>query len=165
MRTEFRPGERYEEMLQWSSPPPEAPGIWNHLGWRRVDLEPGHSVLEWEPNVNHAFPAGESWIVHGGMVTALLDTAMGNATWSLLDSNEVFLTADLRTEFYRPTNPGLIRAEGWVVHKTRRVTFAAAEIRIPEGKLLASGRATNIIIDLNEQRDQARDGPAMPERG
>jgi uncharacterized protein (TIGR00369 family) len=119
-------------------------------------------VLEWEPNTDQAFPAGDGWIVHGGMVTAILDSAMGSATWSLLDRDEVYLTADLRTEFYRPTRPGRIRATGWVVRKTRRVTFAASELHDEAGTLLASCRATNITIDLQDEPQRARRGPARP---
>jgi uncharacterized protein (TIGR00369 family) len=96
------------------------------------------------------------------MVTAILDSAMGSATWSLLDRDEVYLTADLRTEFYRPTRPGRVRASGWVVRKTQRVTFAASELHDGEGTLLASCRATNITIDLRAQPDRARRGPARP---
>ena len=108
-----------------------------------------------------AFPAGKDWIVHGGMVTAILDTAMGNATWTLLDLHEVFLTADLRTEFYRPARPGRVRATGWVVQKTRRVTFAAAELHSDTGVLLASGRASQVIINLEVDPDRDRRGPAQ----
>jgi uncharacterized protein (TIGR00369 family) len=161
----FTPGERYEEMQQWTAPPPEVPGVWNFLGWRRTKMEPGRVEMEWEPNENHGFPAGDGYIIHGGMVTAILDTAMGGATWTLLDLNEVFLTADLRTEFYRPTLPGLVRAEGRVIHKTRRVTFAEAELFDSEGRLLAAGRATNLSIDLTDPRDLSKRGPATPERG
>jgi len=98
-------------------------------------------------------------------VTALLDSAMGSATWSLLDRDEVYLTADLRTEFYRPTRPGTIRATGWVVRKTRRVTFAASELHDEAGVLLASCRATNITIDLRTEPQRARHGPARPAPG
>lgn len=140
MKTEWEPGTRYKDMPREGSP---HPGIWQHLGWSIVEVGPGHSILEWTPTENHSFRAGDVWIVHGGMVTALLDTAMGQATWSLLDEGEVFLTSDLRTEFYRPTTPGLIRAHGRVVHKTRRVTFAAADLYDAGGKMLASCRATN----------------------
>ena len=161
-RSGFRPGERLAEMDSWERPAPGEPGIWNTLGWRRAELEAGHAVLEWEPNTAHAFPAGDSWIVHGGMVTAILDSAMGSATWSLLDHDEVYLTADLRTEFYRPTRPGRIRATGWVVRKTRRVTFAASELHDADGTLLASCRATNITIDVGAEPQRARRGPAMP---
>lgn len=164
MATEFRAGERFAEMEGWQ-PRPGEPGIFAALGWRRVGLAPGRAVLEWEPNTDHAFPAGKEWIVHGGMVTAILDTAMGNATWSLLDRKEVFLTADLRTEFYRPARPGRVRATGWVVRKTRRVAFATADLHDDAGVLLASGRATQIIIDLKVDPDRARQGPAHPGRG
>jgi uncharacterized protein (TIGR00369 family) len=162
VRTGFRPGERFAEMDSWQQPAPGEPGIWNALGWRRAELEAGRAVLEWEPNTDQAFPAGDGWIVHGGMVTAILDSAMGSATWSLLDRDEVYLTADLRTEFYRPTRPGRIRATGWVVRKTRRVTFAASELHDEEGTLLASCRATNITIDLRAEPQRARPGPARP---
>ena len=96
------------------------------------------------------------------MVTAILDSAMGSATWSLLNRDEVYLTADLRTEFYRPTRPGRIRATGWVVRKTRRVTFAASELHDEDGTLLASCRATNITIDLRDEPHRGRRGPARP---
>ena len=67
--TGFRPGERFAEMDSWQQPAQGEPGIWNALGWRRAELEAGRAVLEWEPNTDHAFPAGDGWIVHGGMVT------------------------------------------------------------------------------------------------
>src|SRR3989475_10467260 len=98
----------------------------------------------------------------GGMATAILDGALGGATWSLLDRDEVYLTADLRTEFYRPTRPGRIRATGWVVRKTRRVTFAASELHDEAGTPLATCRATNITIELRDEPHPPPRGPARP---
>lgn len=81
---------------------------------------------------------------------------MGQATWSLLNVDEVFLTSELRTEFYRVTRPGRIRANGRVVHKTKRVTFAAAELFDADGKLLASCRGTNQTLPAQaSQSDQS----------
>ncbi len=150
MTSGFTPGERFEAQAAFE--PGEARGIWAHLGWRRVELEPGRSVFEWEPTTDHAFPTVDGgWIVHGGMVTALLDSSMGAATWSLLDNDEVFLTADLRTEFYRPTLLRPVKATGWVVHKTRKISFCAAELHdLESGNLLASCRGTNVTIDARE---------------
>jgi uncharacterized protein (TIGR00369 family) len=146
----FTPGQRFE--AQRAIEPDQGRGIWSHLGWRRTLLEPGRSEFEWEATTDHAFPtANGGWIVHGGMVTALLDSAMGAATWSLLNNNEVFLTADLRTEFYRPTLVGLVRATGWVVHKTRKISFAAAELFDASGVKLASCRATNAILEIDPE--------------
>lgn len=148
MHESFTPGERFQDMIEAREREEvPGPGIWSFLGWRLAELEPGHSVLEWDTTTDHCFPAGDQWIVHGGMLTALLDTAMGNSTWGLLNRNEVFLTADLRTEFYRPASPGLLRAEGRVIHKTRRVAYAAAEVFDAQGNLLAGGRATNLVME------------------
>ena len=149
--SEFRPGQRYLDLQSQGGSREPRGGVWEFLGWRLADIGPGHSTLEWDTTTDHAFPTySGDWIVHGGMVTALLDTAMGQATWTLLDRDEVFLTANLHTEFYRPTKPGLLRAEGRVVHKTRRVAFATAELFDPDGKLLAGGRVTNMML---EQKD------------
>ena len=145
MSTDFAAGERFAEMSRTAE---GYTGIWAHLGWTLSELEPGRATLEWEPGEDHSFPTGKGWVVHGGMVTALLDTAMGQATWSLLDRGEAFLTADLRTEFFRPTTPGRIVAKGRVLHKTRRVTFAAADLFDAQGKQLASCRGTQITIQV-----------------
>ena len=155
--TRWKPGERFAQMPRQGGP---HPGIWQHLGWSIVEVGPGHSILEWTPTEDHAFLAGDVWIVHGGMVTALLDTAMGQATWSLLDDDEVFLTSDLRTEFYRVTRPGLVRAHGKVVHKTKRVTFAAAELFDANGKLLASCRGTNQTLTARPAQEDQSSGSA-----
>jgi acyl-coenzyme A thioesterase PaaI-like protein len=48
------------------------------------------------------------------------------------------------------------------VRKTRRVTFAASELHDEEGTLLASCRATNITIDVRNEPERARRGPARP---
>lgn len=154
----WRPGERYAAMPREGTP---HPGIWKRTGWYVVDIGPGHSILGWSPSEDDAFLAGDVWIVHGGMVTAFLDTAMGQATWSLLNDDEVFLTSDLRTEFYRPTHPGMVlRAHGEVVHKTSRVTFAAAEVFDENGKLLASCRGTNQTLSARPSQNDQSSGSA-----
>ena len=63
-------------------------------------------VIEWDATPDYCFHAPSGPIVHGGMVTTLLDTAMGGACWSMLDEDESFLTADLRVEFMRSSRPG-----------------------------------------------------------
>lgn len=146
MEITWTAGERFADMLPRGRP--DYPGIWAHLGWEVIELAPGYSVLQWEPDENHSFRAGDGWIVHGGMITTLLDTAIGQATWSLLNKGEAFLTADLRTEFYRPTRPGRVRAVGRVIHKTKKLTFARSELFDPEDRLLASLQGTNVTIEV-----------------
>ncbi len=142
-QNEWTPGERFADMRTGRM---DFGGIWSDLEVEVTDNEPGRCVLAWHATEKHSFPTAEGWIVHGGMVTTLLDSACGQATWGLLNNDEVFLTADLRTEFYRPTYPGLVTATGYVVHKTRRITFAHADLHDVTGKLLASARVTNMTI-------------------
>lgn len=130
----------------WGEEPPPTPHIWHTLGYRGIEQGDGRIVLEWEATPAYCFHDGAGgFIVHGGMVTTLLDTAMGGACWSTLTDGESFLTADLRTEFHRSARPGVLRAEGRVVQRNRRVAFCAAEVYDTERALLASARCTQII--------------------
>ena len=125
----------------WGEEPPAAPHIWRTLGYRGA--EPG--VIEWDATPEFCFHDGAGgFIVHGGMVTTLLDTAMGGACWAVLEEDESFLTADLRTEFLRSARPGTLRAVGTVVRRNRRVAFCSAELH-QDGVLLATSRCTQII--------------------
>ena len=125
----------------WGEEPPAQPHIWNTLGYRGV----GVGEIEWDATPEFCFHDGSGgFIVHGGMVTTLLDTAMGGACWSTLADDESFLTADLRTEFLRSARPGTLRAEGRVVQRNRRVAFCSADL-YQDGELLATARCTQII--------------------
>ncbi|HET7572390.1 MAG TPA: PaaI family thioesterase [Gaiellaceae bacterium] len=130
--------------VSWGEEPPPAPHVWRTLGYRGVEQADGRSVIEWEATPDYCFHSPSGPIVHGGMVTTLLDTAMGGACWSLMGEAEDFLTADLRTEFLRSARPGVLRAEGVVVQRTRRVVFCAAEL-YQDGALAATARCTQIV--------------------
>lgn len=130
----------------WGDEAPPAPHVWRTLGYRGVERGAGTSAIEWEASPDYCFHDGRGgFIVHGGMVTTLLDTAMGGACWSVLEGEESFLTADLHVEFVRSARPGLLRAEGRVVQRNRRVAFCAADLYDVDGELLASSRCTQII--------------------
>lgn len=122
------------------------PHIWQTLGYRRVAWASGSAAVEWDAPVDYCFPSADGPVVQGGLVTALLDAAMGGACWTMLSAEEVFLTADLRVEFLRMSRPGLLRATGSVVRRTRRVVFCAAELFDLAGAVLATGRCTQVIL-------------------
>jgi uncharacterized protein (TIGR00369 family) len=129
----------------WGDEPPQSPHIWRTLGYRGIEQAEGRSVIEWDATPDYCFHDGAGgFIVHGGMATTLLDTAMGGAMWSLLAEDESFLTADLRTEFLRSGRPGTLRAVGTVVQRNRRVAFCAADL-FQDEQLIATSRCTQII--------------------
>jgi uncharacterized protein (TIGR00369 family) len=129
----------------WLEGAPPDPHIWNTLRYRGLEQDRGVSIIEWDATPEFCFHAPSGPIVHGGMVTTLLDTAMGGACWSVLEEAESFLTADLHVEFVRSALPGTLRAEGRVVQRNRRVAFCAAELYDADGTLLASSRCTQIM--------------------
>ena len=133
------------ERRPWGEEGPDGPHVWRTLGYRGEPPENGEAVIEWDASEEYSFPAESGPILHGGLVTTVLDTAMGGACWSLLEEGETFLTADLRVEFFRPARPGTLRAEGRVVHRTKRIVFCAAEAFDPEGNVVAAARCTQIL--------------------
>ena len=131
---------------EWVGPPPNGPHVWRTLGFHRRTAEPGRSTVEWNASQDYTFPTNTGPVVQGGLVTAVLDSAMGGACWSVLDPEETFLTADLRVEFLRPTRPGFLRANGLVVRRTRRVVFCSAELVDGAGTVTAASRCTQVIL-------------------
>jgi uncharacterized protein (TIGR00369 family) len=122
------------------------PHIWTTLGYRNAAWEPGSIVVEWDATEEYSFLFGEGYVVHGGMVSTLLDTAMGGACWTVMGEGERFLTGELRVEFFRSARPGLLRAEGRVVHRSKRVVFCAADLADGDGTAIAAARCTQIVL-------------------
>jgi uncharacterized protein (TIGR00369 family) len=145
-RPRIERGERFANIEQWDRERVQGPHLWTTLGYRRVSWEPGATEVAWDATEDYCFRTAGGPVVQGGLVTALLDAGMGGACWTVLDRDQAFLTADLRVEFLRSAHIGTLTARGWVVRRTRRVVFCAAELRDAEGTTLASSRCTQVIM-------------------
>lgn len=146
MVSEFAPGERFEDLSIWEHLPAGMPHIWKTLGYERTVWEPGRAGVSWEASAEYGFPTADGHVIQGGLVTAILDAAMGGSAWTLLDADKVFLTADLRVEFLRSARPGRLFAEGWVVRRARRLLFCAGELHDDSGSQLAAARCTQVVL-------------------
>lgn len=142
----IEPGERFADADEWEAAHTRGPHIWHTLGYRRLAWEPGSSTIAWTATPEYCFPTADGPVVQGGLVTALLDAAMGGACWTVLNRDQVFLTADLRVEFLRTARPGELRATGGVVRRTHRVVFCSAELLDAGDQVLASSRCTQIVL-------------------
>jgi uncharacterized protein (TIGR00369 family) len=137
----------------------EQVGLWRTLGYQLDSWVAGRSVVSWDATADYGFATGGGYVVQGGLVTALLDAAMGGACWTVLTAEQAFLTADLRVEFLRSAPVGRLIATGSVVRATSRVVFCAGDLHDDAGTLLASSRCTQVVLPA-EHRAQRATGEA-----
>jgi uncharacterized protein (TIGR00369 family) len=139
-------------------------GLWRTLGYQLRGWDTGRAVVAWQATPDYGFGTHAGHVVQGGLVTALLDAAMGGACWTVLDDQQIFLTADLRVEFLRssPADAELV-ATGTVVRATQRVVFCAGELHGPDGVLRATSRCTQVVLPAEHRANRLRrdDAAAM----
>jgi uncharacterized protein (TIGR00369 family) len=116
------------------------------LGYDVSEAESGRVVVTLVPNDSHLNPSGT---VHGGLAATLLDSAMGLAIWSTLEKGFGQTTLEFKISLIRPITPGMgvIRAEGTVLNRGRRVGTAEGRIIDERGRLLAHGTTTCLIFE------------------
>lgn len=115
------------------------------LGVRLVGAERGLTRYEYRPEELHLNALGT---VHGGIVTTLLDTAMGTAVHSLLDAGVLFTSIDVHVHFLRPVVAltGTLTCIGTVAHNGSRIAMAEARVEDGFGKLFAKSSSTCLIL-------------------
>ena len=116
------------------------------LGYDVTEVADGRVVVTAKPNDAHLNPAGT---VHGGFAATLLDSCMGLAVWSTLEKGLGQTTLEFKISLVRPITPetGIIRAEGVVLNRGRRVGTAEGRITDLNGRLLAHGTTTCLIFE------------------
>lgn len=115
------------------------------LGYDVVEAESGRVAITVTPTGAHLNPWGT---VHGGLSATLLDSCMGLAIQSMLDKGVGSTTLEFKISLVRPITleTGQIRAEGKVLNCGRRVGTAEGRIIDAEGRLLAHGTTTCLVL-------------------
>lgn len=90
-------------------------------------------------------------MVHGGVITTLIDSVIGSAVRSVMDDHMISLTAELNINFFRPAKQGRIYAEGRVINKSKLLAVGVGDVKDEDGKLLATGRATYVLKDISKK--------------
>ena len=117
------------------------------MGMSIMAIDEGHVMLRIEVQPSQLNADG---IVHGGVLPAIADGAMGNALRTLYGSAAQVLTAEMHLHYLRPVSGGALVAEGRVVRSGRRVSFAEVEIRDEANdKLAAKGNGIFVIDQRN----------------
>jgi uncharacterized protein (TIGR00369 family) len=115
------------------------------LGYDITEVESGRVVTIAAPKSIHLNPAGT---VHGGLAATMLDSCMGLAIQSTLEKGVGSTTLEFKISFIRPITPetGLLKAEGTVINRGRRIGTAEGRITDDQGRLLAHGTTTCLIF-------------------
>ncbi len=116
------------------------------LGYDVSEVADGRVIVTATPTEALLNPAGT---VHGGFAATLLDSCMGLAIWSTLERGFGQTTLEFKISLLRPITPetGLIRAEGIVLNRGRRVGTAEGRITDGNGRLLVHGTTTCLIFE------------------
>ncbi len=123
-----------------------------NLFWRHLGIEVDEVGLGWvrlRVPVRDELRNAAGAPVHGGVYSALVDTAVGGALSTLHEASEGGVgqtTLDLNVSFIAGTSAGGIVAEGRILKRGRTIAFGEARISDGTGRLLAVGRATYLIL-------------------
>lgn len=113
-----------------------------------VSARPGEIVMQLEKSEELLQQQG---FVHGGVVTAGLDSACGFAALTLSAPNVEVLSIEFKTSFFRPAAADRVRFIGRVLKAGRRVSFCEAEaFALKEGEqvMLAKMSSSVAMVEM-----------------
>lgn len=114
------------------------------LSMRLVDVGIGYSSLEIELARKHLQPFG---VVHGGVFASIIDAAAFWAVYyGIADQDAGVTTVDLKLNYLAPIASGKLIASGRQIKVGRTLGYAEARVADQQGKVLAHGTSTVIIL-------------------
>jgi uncharacterized protein (TIGR00369 family) len=113
---------------------------WAWLGFEMVDSGEGWASVEMTPTEDMANVSG---FVHGGVISALADSAMGRCLRTVEPGVARAMSFDLKLNFITAAKIGeTLRATGRVIHAGQRTMVAECRVEGREGRLIATASAT-----------------------
>lgn len=108
-----------------------------------IDKGEGRAVASIDCDHRHLNPHGA---VHGAVIFALVDTAMGAATMSVLDESSWCATIEIHLRFLDAVFGGRLRAEVDVVKAGRRVVHLDAAVTDDRGRVVSRASGSFAVI-------------------
>lgn len=114
------------------------------LSMKIIDVGPGFSALEIDLSQKHLQPFG---FVHGGVFASIVDAA---AFWAVFyqieNQNTGATTVDVKLNYLAPAVSGKLIAKGRQIKLGKTLGYAEAEVTAENGKILAHGTSTLILL-------------------
>ncbi len=123
------------------------PPVADLLGWELLDADPetGRVEVAFLARPEFLNPGGA---VQGGILTAMLDDAMGPAVVVKSGGTLYGPTVDLNVSFLAPAKPGRLVAVAEVLRMGRTIAFLQGELRDETGTVVARATATARVVPM-----------------
>ena len=114
------------------------------LGMELIGEEPGIGVATVLAGPDHMNPNG---VVHGAVLFALVDTAMGKATMSVIDEPNTYCASiEVSMRFIRPALTGPLTATASVIKRGRNLVHLESRVIGADEQLIASSAGSFAIL-------------------
>ena len=113
------------------------------LSMKLVRFEIGACHVEIPVQAKHLQPFG---IVHGGVFSSIIDAAAFWAVFPEIDEDKGLTSVDLKLNYLAPAAAGVLVARGKRIKAGRTLALAEATVSDENGKILAYGTSTLMIL-------------------
>jgi uncharacterized protein (TIGR00369 family) len=107
------------------------------------ELSPRHALIDAVVEEKHLQAFG---FAHGGVLASIIDTAAFWSAFCDLDENTGITSVDLNLNYLAPVREGKLIARGKCLKLGRTLGLGEAEIISEDGKLIAKGTSTLIVL-------------------
>ena len=114
------------------------------LGFRMLSVSQDKMEVEVAFEAKAELLANPMKQVQGGYLCAMLDECMSVACMVASKMTAVAPTAEMKTSFFRPAMPGVLKGVGRVVRWGRTIAFTEGELYDAEGRLVAKATGTAV---------------------
>jgi acyl-CoA thioesterase len=115
----------------------------DHLGMTVASTAPGVGMAAVDVTPALHNPNG---VVHGAVLFAMVDTAMGAAIMSSLDEGLACASIEVHLRFLRTVSSGRLTAESTVIKGGRRIVQLDSRVTDDTGQLVASASGSFAVI-------------------
>lgn len=115
----------------------------SHLPMRLVSVSLDLAVVVLHIDPRHMQPFG---MVHGGVIASLIDTATFWSAYLRLPEDSGLVNIDLKLNYLRQVEQGLLTAEGRCIKSGRTISYAEARVIDEQGVLHAHGTSTLMAL-------------------
>jgi len=121
------------------------PPLLQTLDFEVLDSAPGNIIFRFQPEEFHYNPIGT---VHGGVISAILDSAIGCSIHSLLPAGKGYTTLELKVNFLKAVTikSGRMKTTAKVIHIGARTALAEAQLLDENEQIFAHAVSTCMIL-------------------